>query len=237
MVFGYLNRNHIEELSIPIGTRNSFEPGPADRGQPGYFLPRENRFLFKVNVPKDWGKKELVWTVTAHGKTEKARATLQDIWEIDRKNEIANSGGGTSITDELIAKNQPPTVKIDPASRASVGTPINLSASVTDDGIPPKSDRPRERPRGEPTLQGAPASPVNVPLPVAPKPVRGALSVWWIVYRGPAAATFKPDGYSEAKNGKATVAVTFNEPGTYVLRAIASDSLIRSMDDVTITVQ
>ena len=80
-----MNRNHVEELNIPVSAQNGFEPGPADRGQPTYFYPRENHFIFKVNVPKDWDrKKELVWTLTAHGKTDTARATLLDIWEIDR---------------------------------------------------------------------------------------------------------------------------------------------------------
>jgi hypothetical protein len=29
----------------------------------------------------DWGKKELVWTVTIHGKTERAVGWLQPEWE------------------------------------------------------------------------------------------------------------------------------------------------------------
>src|SRR3981081_2452226 len=107
MVFGYLNRNHVQELSIPLGAQNGFDPGPADRGQPTYFYPRENHFLFKVNVPKDWDrKKEVIWTVVANGKTETARATLLDVWEIDRKGEVANAGsaGGGQVSSELIAK-------------------------------------------------------------------------------------------------------------------------------------
>src|SRR5919198_2168674 len=112
MVFGYMNRNHVEELSIPVGPQNNFEPGPADRAQPAYFYPRENHFLFRVNVPKDWDrKKELVWTLIANGKTEQARATLLDIWEIDRKVEISNNGaGGTAVSNLLIAKDQPPSI-------------------------------------------------------------------------------------------------------------------------------
>src|SRR5262249_18945424 len=82
--------------------KNGFAPGPADRGQPAYFYPRENHFLFKVNVPKDWDrKKELVWTIVANGKSEVARATLLDIWEIDRKVEVSNNGG-VQITNEMI---------------------------------------------------------------------------------------------------------------------------------------
>src|SRR5213592_4657591 len=124
MVFGYLNRNHVQELSIPVSAQNGFDPGPPDRGQPAYFYPRENHFLFRVNVPKDWDrKKELVWTIVANGKTEVARATLLDIWEIDRKVEVSNGGiaGGTQASNELIAKNQPPIVTIDPIARPRAG--------------------------------------------------------------------------------------------------------------------
>jgi len=39
-VFGYFNRNWKEELAIPTGAGNKLEPGPADRGQPTYFLLR-----------------------------------------------------------------------------------------------------------------------------------------------------------------------------------------------------
>src|SRR6476646_5353796 len=146
MVFGYLNRNHVEELNLPVGAQNNFDPGPADRGQPTYFYPRENHFLFKVNVPKDWDKKkELVWTVVANGKTEVAKATLLDVWEIDRKVEVSNNGG-VQISNELIAKDIPPVVKIDPIARPRVGTPLAITATVTDDGIPapPKPRAPRQ---------------------------------------------------------------------------------------------
>ena len=77
MLFGYMNRNWEEELDIPVGPNNSITPGQPDQGQPTHFYPRRNRFVFKVKVPKDWGNKELVWTLTANGKTEKAYATLR----------------------------------------------------------------------------------------------------------------------------------------------------------------
>ena len=37
LVFGYLNRNYEERLSIPIGADNAFSPGEPDRGQPAFF--------------------------------------------------------------------------------------------------------------------------------------------------------------------------------------------------------
>ena len=235
MVFGYLNRNHVEELAVPVGAQNGFEPGPADRGQPTYFYPRENHFIFKVNVPKDWDrKKELIWTITAHGKAELARATLLDVWEIDRKVEVANNGGSVQASNDLIAKDQPPSTTISPIGRPKAGTPVTLSATVTDDGIPPPA-KPRAPRALEPTLRGAPPSPVNVPLPARPRPPQG-LSVLWIVYRGPAGAVFEPEGYVKVADGKVSVKATFARAGTYTLRAFAHDGLLRAPVDVVVTV-
>src|ERR1700675_4186890 len=71
-VFGYFNRNWKEELAIPAGPENRLEPGAPDRGQPTYFLPRRQSWVFRVQVPKDWGPtQDLIWTITAHGRTEK----------------------------------------------------------------------------------------------------------------------------------------------------------------------
>lgn len=237
MVFGYMNRNHVEELSIPVGAQNGFEPGLPDRGQPAYFYPRENHFIFRVNVPKTWEKnRELIWTITAHGKTNKARGTLLDFWEIDRKNEVANNGGGVQISNALIAKDQPPVIAINPVARATAGTPVTISAAVTDDGIPAAPIKPRAPRNVDPSLRGAPPSPVNVPLPQRPRPLPG-LSVLWTVYRGPGQATFDPEGYSAVKDGKVQASATFTQPGTYVIRAWASDGLLRTAADITVSVQ
>ena len=236
MVFGYLNRNHVEELAIPVGAQNSFEPGPADRNQPTYFYPRENHFLFRVNVPKDWDrKKELVWTVIANGRTEVARATLLDVWEIDRKVEVSNNGG-VQISNELIRKDVPPIVTIDPIARPRAGTPVTITAAVTDDGIPSLTAKPRGQRQLEPSLRGAPPSPVNVPLPARPRPVPNALSVLWQVYRGPAHVTFEPDGYVKVVDGRVEVKATFSKPGTYTIRAFGHDTLLRAPTDVVVAV-
>jgi hypothetical protein len=236
MVFGYLNRNHVQELALAVGPQNNFEPGPADRGQPTYFYPRENHFLLRVNVPKDWDrKKELVWTVVANGKTNQARATLLDIWEIDRKLEVANNGGGVQVSNELIFKDQPPTITLAAPPRATAGTAVELTASVSDDGIPPER-KPRPQRQTEPSLRASgPPSPVNVPLPTKPRPPQ-SLSVIWMIWRGPASVAFDPEGYIKVADGKAAVKATFSKPGTYVMRAFAHDGLLRTPADVTVTV-
>ena len=105
MVFGYFNRNYVEEVIVPVGPANNLAPEGPDLGQPAYFYPRLHRFVFRVNVPADWGTKELVWTVTANGKTERAFGSLAPRWEIDPLVEIQNSGGGGP--DETTAHRMP----------------------------------------------------------------------------------------------------------------------------------
>src|SRR5262245_43796096 len=79
LVFGYFNRNWDEEIDLPVGPANTIEPGGPDQGQPTHFLPRRNRFVFTVRVPKEFETttKELVWTLTTKGKTERTLATLK----------------------------------------------------------------------------------------------------------------------------------------------------------------
>ena len=57
-VFGYMNRNWVEEIDVPIGPENSFNIGGADQGQPTHFLPRRNRFIFRVPVPAGFTDKD-----------------------------------------------------------------------------------------------------------------------------------------------------------------------------------
>ncbi|PYR47998.1 MAG: hypothetical protein DMF89_17215, partial [Acidobacteria bacterium] len=136
--FGYLNRNYVQALSIPVGPANSIEPGGPDRGQPTFFAVRTNRNMFTVTVPKDWGKKELVWTLTANGKTQKAFGWLQPEWEIDPAGGAASGGQ----TDKELLNNKAPTITVTAPSAVTLPSTLTLNATVTDDGIPkPRAPR------------------------------------------------------------------------------------------------
>src|SRR6476661_147321 len=135
LVFGYLNRNYEEEPEIPIGAANSFSPGPADRGQPSHFYPRRQQFMFKVHVPADFGKQELVWTLTRNGRTEKAYGTL--LMEEQLTDVVISENRGGLANDSVTAPpNKPPTIAIDgPATRqVRVGESVTLTANAADDG-------------------------------------------------------------------------------------------------------
>jgi hypothetical protein len=247
LVFGYFNRNWDEEIDLPVGPDNRLESGAADQGQPTHFFPRRNRFVFRVRVPKDFGQQELVWSLTSHGKTEKAYATLKPDYFMDdvvimNNNGAGGAGGGSPDT----IGNKAPTLVVDgdKTRTVKVGQPVVLSALATDDGKP--------RPR-----------PMPSPLSVAAQSARGTpnaangLRLSWFVYRGPDKVSFDPpqikvwEDYRDGANspwsagwaappvppeGRWISRATFRDPGTYVLRCLAHDGGLMSSQDVTVVV-
>jgi len=111
--FSYLNRNWQEHLHIPIGPDNNIGPatfGP-DGGQPTYFLPRNNRWVFSVRVPAEFGTRELVWTLTSHGLTYRAHGTLDPGYAVDDFT-IQHEYGSDSTPGR-----KPPTLRVEGEKR------------------------------------------------------------------------------------------------------------------------
>jgi hypothetical protein len=273
MYFGYMNSNWLQEFDIPIGPENSFSPGTPDQGQPTHFYPRRNPFLFTIKVPKDFGKSELVWTVTANGQTRKTYGSIKDDYLIDPQVMSTEVGGDNGNLANDLRHNIPPDLKVDgPLARTvKAGQPLALAVIAGDpDNLPPRRDgkpqpgvkksvRPESAARG----RGAPAPP-NSPQVVYRPPVSVVMSAGpglhfsWIVYRGKAAnVKFTPDqmktwtdtrAYGNSMwsppyeipeppaDGRWTADAVFSEPGTYVLRGVASDGSLFTYENVTVTV-
>ena len=233
LIFGYMNRNSREKVFIPIGPNNHVEPGGPDQGQPTFFEPRRNRYMFRVNVPPDFGTEEIVWTLVVDGKTEQAYGSLKPDYVNDSPM-MQKDVGGLRAEREL---NVAPQVSIEGAMTrtATVGEPITLTAVASDDDIPPRQP-------------AAGRVPVNYNA--------WGLRLAWIVWRGDGnQVTFEPEQFDIHPNydgnspwspgwepppvpadGKYPVTATFSEPGTYVLRAFAHDGGLQNQADVTITV-
>ena len=228
MVFGYLNRNYEEHVDIPIGPNNSVDLRGDDRGQPTHFYPRRQRFVFKVAVPKDWDKnRKVAWTLTSHGRTDVAKGWLQPEWELNAGVYSENNGGGV-----LEEGNQAPVVEGSRAQTITLPSPLTLKVSAMDDGLPKP---PRRTPNA--AIATAAAAPAN-PDPNNRRRSTQGLRIRWIQYRGPGKVTFEPDN-APAVYGKPvdlTTKVSFSAPGTYLLRAIASDGQLESIHEVTVTV-
>jgi len=247
MHFGYVNRNYVEEVSVPLGPQNNIEPGGPDQGQPTYFYPRINRTKFSVKVPKDFGKKELVWTLTMRGKTTKAVGWLQPEWEVNPT--------GTSGRVPPPSENKAPALSYQGTpQKVTLPASLTLVASVTDDGLPkPRSAsgggeagrKPAVGQETPPILQPSESTveaPINLPDlrlnlrggRIGPRPPQG-LSVGYTIWRGPAAIKFEP-AFAVPKDGKATTTLTFTEPGEYVIRARAWDGALAKEEEIKITV-
>ena len=245
LVFGYMNRNWEEEIDIPIGPDNSFSPGTADRGQPLHFLPRRSRFVFRVRVPADFGEQELVWTLTSNGQTERAYGTLKRDYFIDDLVVQANFGasGAAGATPES-EPNEVPMLTVEGSSTrvVGIGDSLTLTAVVTDDGLP--------------SARGLAATSAHSTGRITTDSATG-LRMSWFVYRGGGQVTFDPPQtkvWEDTREGndspwspgwttppapedsRWSTVVTFSEPGTYVLRALAHDGGLAVHEDIVVTV-
>jgi hypothetical protein len=208
-LFGYMNRNWEEELNIPVGPNNSFSPGTPDAGQPTHFLPRRNRFVFRIKVPAGWSEKdEMTWTLTSpNGKSEKAYASVRTDYKVDdvvKASETGALGAGSSSPE--IRANKPPAVKVEGAKTltAKVGQPLTLVALVSDDGIPQQrgegragaavSNRgTRNQDQIATTSEAAPRA--NRAMQPPSRSTVGknvGLHLSWFVYRGDGEVAFEP---------------------------------------------
>jgi hypothetical protein len=222
LVFGYFNRNWQQEIAIPVGPDNNVELG---NGQPTYFLPRRQRFVFRVRVPKDFGKKEVVWSITANGRTENGYGSLLPQQEITERVVMTNGGYDPGLTDP----NKPPSVSVAPIHGAVAGSPVTLTVSVTDDGLP----KPRAPSSARPAANTAFGGQVNTSGGVRPTGV----AVSWMQYGGPAKVTFEASGPIAVTNGQAVTTATFAQPGTYQLVISATDRAMTTRVPVTVTVK
>jgi hypothetical protein len=194
LLLGYMNRNSVQTLDIPVGPNNRIEPGGPDQGQPTHFLPRRQWGVFRVVVPKDFGRKRLTWTIVANGQTTTIPMSLDPLWVVEP---FKDAGNG----------NTPPVVRFDPAGpaltgpphgiartlSAKVGEPVALTAWVSD-------DRPLRGGRG----------------------ASGPLS--WTKLRGSGAVTFDNSRPTPDAQGRTSTNATFSAAGEYILRGQLNDA-------------
>lgn len=268
LFFGYLNANWEEELVIPVGPSNYFtfteahgldelgtdgyDPAVADQGQPAHFYPRRNPFLFTVDVPADFGDRELVWTLRSQGKTIRAYGLLAFDYVVDPQTLAGEVGGDVANPDAALRANIPPVIEVEGSLHRSVrvGERLRLAVHVEDpDNLPPPR-RARSGPRTLDQLYNPPSSIV---------PVSGmGLRFSWTVYRGDAGqVTFDPIQMKTWVDTRAyanspwsppwiipepppgndwITEATFDEPGEYTLRGVASDGAIFGYKNVIVTV-
>jgi hypothetical protein len=210
ILIGYYNRNQAQEIDIPIGPDNRFDPGPADRGQPTHFLTGRRSNMFVVKVPKELPKQQqITWTLIVNGQTTSVPFYLHQDYEIDPFKEVAAGNTPAILSfDEKGPFIQGPLATMTERT-TSAGRPLTLTAWVSDDlkftsntGIRPRS-----------------------------LDTRPPVSLFWSKYRGPGDVKIdkatpdvqKLEGGKAPYNGKATTAATFAEAGDYMLHVTVND--------------
>ena len=245
--FSRVGEGELDDLTI-----DGYDFGQADMGQPTHFYPRRNPFLFTIDVPEDFGTDEVVWTlVTTNGHLARAYGSLKPDYRIDPQVISTEVGGAFGSLDDRLRTNIPPELRLEGEAfrTVRVGQPLDLSVVVTDpDNLPARSNRP---------VPSTPEQIYRPPQSIVAMSGPGTRFAW-SVYRGPAKnASFEPTQmktytdtrvYSNSpwsppwvipeppENDRWTATVTFDRPGEYVLRGVASDGSMFTYQNVTVTV-
>jgi len=204
--FGYSNLNREQTIEIPLGPNNFIEPKEYDGRQPTSFpiVPGSGptgarrdreRGVFTVTVPATF-KGDVVWTLRHGGQTHKVPGRSKT--------------GAYGLRWPMAMGSIPPVLRFKadgPSGRgpvglesaplqATAGTPLPVTIWVKDDSTRDKEIEVKER-----------------------GPARMSINVNWYKHSGPGPVTFNPQksGMVELE-GTATSAVTFAQPGTYMLR-------------------
>jgi hypothetical protein len=210
IMVGYYNRNMRQVVDIPVGPDNKIEPGGPDQGQPTHFIAGRGWGPFVVTVPKDFGDKELTWTLTVNGQTNSVPINTKPLWEISPFLDALNNTPPW-LSFQPLDENGPTLAGPKPlviSKTAKVGVPLSLTAYVADDVV------------YSPGRQ------------VPPNPV----TLTWVLLRGPADVKFTPERPKVEKvevkkmpkaavfAGKGTTEATFSEPGDYTLYLSVNDA-------------
>jgi hypothetical protein len=138
LLFGYFNRNTKETFDIPIGPNNHMElsgatPAPPDQGQPTHFLPRRQKGVFTITLPKDFGDKKITWTLTSNGRTLSVPGHLGAAWIINPMSEVGIGNTPPTIRfDERGPSVQGPEPLIGECT-AKAGEPLSFTIFAADD--------------------------------------------------------------------------------------------------------
>lgn len=212
LCFGYYNLNTEEVLDIPLGPDNFIEPRRFDGGQPTHFMLSDapagimrHWCVFTVKVPKEFG---VQWNRPRALKPGDDHVVF---WTLRLKGKSysvpGHVGSSNYVLDEPASdarKVTAPVVKFEPAGPQGSGR-NGVTAS------------PRRVAVGQPLTVGVSVTASN-----------GSAAKWlvaWGKHRGPGLVTFSERAIKlEEGVGLATTAVTFSEPGEYLLRVQAIES-------------
>lgn len=209
--YGYVNLNLDETLDIPIGPGNAIAPGPADRGQPTHFLAGHQKGVFTVPLPEGTASEEITWTLGVRGQPMSIPSNLGPLYQIEG---LVTNGGPfpgnrppvLQLREDGASGQGPVGLTLETAIEAAAGSDTPLDLWISDDGLPGGQD------------------PLVIRSPQSGQRNRQSrrMAVTWSKYRGPGAVQFT-DATPAIEAGAAHTTARFSEPGTYMLRVLATD--------------
>ena len=213
-LIGYYSRNWNEEIDIPIGANNKFEPGDPIVASPRTSAEPQLGHVYGDRAEELPANEHLWWTLTVNGVTSRVGMILSPDFNItpQKSSEEAPNGSATCRRSRLSQGGpaiQSPVATLASAisKTATVGEAMPLELFVDDDALY--------------------TSGTNAPMGRVPAIVTATVSK----YRGPGNVkaedfrftTLKGGKPMEDWSGKANGKVTFDKAGDYVLHVLIND--------------
>ena len=141
LCFGYFNMNTEQQVEVPLGDANRIEPAEFDGAQPTHFDPvpapeltrpyRHHWCVFSVEVPSDFGRKDVIWTLETQGDELSVPGSLLPSYVLDE----TETFGRDAVAPYLSLNDNPPNFRgrrglWEGPRQAKVGEPLPLIARV-----------------------------------------------------------------------------------------------------------
>ena len=141
LCFGYFNMNTEQQVEVPLGDANRIEPAEFDGAQPTHFDPvpapeltrpyRHHWCVFSVEVPSDFGRKDVIWTLETQGDELSVPGSLLPSYVLDETETL----GRDAVAPYLSLNDNPPNFRgrrglWEGPRQARVGEPLSLIARV-----------------------------------------------------------------------------------------------------------
>ena len=194
--------------------------------------------MFRVVVPADFGDREVVWNVTAHGRTDSAYGSLRVDYVVDKLMKMMDIGG-VGVAGGPSWPTRRPVVRVEgaPERTVRVGEPLALQA-VRERRRHPAPDAVHALAAGQAQRLGACACPgtstgaTETQVSFEPEQVKV-----YPDYRGNSPLDARGGCRRCRRRTAGSLSPRrFHAPGTYVLRVMAHDGGSISNEQVTVDV-
>jgi hypothetical protein len=203
--FSYMNLNLEQAFHIPVGPDNFLEPAEFNGMQPTFFMPAPPRG--REGEQRHY-RHQAVFTVQLPAGWDRSRDV---VWTLRYEGKTVKVPGRTRVETYRVEDLQ-----------AFTSAPEAATMRLRPSGV---EGRGRAGPVQTEPLRARVGEAIDLTTSVAP--LTGAPhTVFWFDHQGPAAVSFSPQQVQvPAEGGEATTRATFSEPGDYMVRATALQTL------------